>query len=179
MLAPGEERSQEEREQDTARDSKTHGRFRDRQEEHLADGRVELVGVVEDDVGSYNRGVERECREPERRLGGGSEVAPGEEPEDGRSAREDCGDDPGVGLIARRIAARENADFDGRERDGDQANQRDPAFRLADAVEVARHRVRRSAAQRACSLTSSSELSAWTPTASISAGSPEFPAATS
>jgi hypothetical protein len=155
-LAPREERSEREGQHRAADDAIANGRFGDRQEEDLPDRRIRLVGVVEDDIGGHDPGVEAERREAQDLLCAQAEFSPCEKPEGGGPDRQHGRDDPRPALVAGGIPAGDNAHLEDGERHGEQPHPGDPALDLPAPLDLSRHPERRPAAQSACSRTISS-----------------------
>ena len=80
-LAPGEERGKEQRHDDASRDAEPDGSLDDRQEKHLADRRVRLPGVEDDEEGGDDGDVEGQRADAQHAL------ASRRERRAGRSAR--------------------------------------------------------------------------------------------
>jgi hypothetical protein len=178
VLAEGEKRDEDERDDDSAGDAEAHGCLRDRQEEELANRGVRLPGVKDDHEGHDDDDVEGECSERQEGLAAWREVAPREQPDAGAAGDERTGRDPRPPLVPGRVAVAQDADLDEREGNRKEPDPRDPALDLPLALEIAVHR-RRSSAHSACSRSRSSSLSLQRSTAGASATSPELPAAMS
>ena len=130
-------RQREGRQHERTDDREAYGGLDDREVHHLAHRRTALV-VVDEQVRGDERGVEAERGEGKQHLPAARQVPPAEPEEDHGADRENRRRHPRVELVARRVAGAECYLAD-RERDGADADVRDPPLRLAKMIDVLQH----------------------------------------